>query len=59
MAALRLRELLASHKELARRLDALETRYDGQFRIVFDAIRKLMTPPASNVPKIGFHADRE
>jgi hypothetical protein len=42
---IRLRELLASHKELARRLDALERKYDGQFRVVFDAIRKLMSPP--------------
>ncbi len=58
-AFVRLRELLASHKELARRLDALETRYDGQVKIVFDAIRKLMTPPASLVPKMGFLTARE
>ena len=51
--------MLTSHKELGLRLDALETRYDGQFKIVFDAIRKLMTPPTSHVPKMGFHAARE
>jgi len=43
----RLRHMLASHEQLARRLDALEKRYDGQFRIVFDAIRELMEPPPS------------
>ncbi len=57
-AFIRLRELLASHKELARRLDALEQKYDGQFRVVFDAIRKLMTPPEPRVPRMGFHASR-
>jgi hypothetical protein len=53
----RLRELLASNSELARRLDELEAKYDAQFRVVFDAIRQLMTPP--DAPKkgaIGFHA---
>ncbi len=58
-AFVRLRELLSSHKELARRLDELETKYDGQFRIVFDAIRKLMTAPEPRVPKMGFHTTRE
>src|SRR3990172_6550783 len=43
-AFVRLRQLLASHVELARKLDALEKRYDAQFRVVFDAIRELMTP---------------
>jgi len=53
----RLRELLATHKELARKLEALEKKYDAQFRVVFDAIRELMSPPEP--PKrgrIGFHA---
>ncbi len=40
----RLREWLASHKDLARRLDDLEKRYDAQFKVVFDAIRQLMAP---------------
>jgi hypothetical protein len=56
-AFVRLRELLASHVELARRLDELEKKYDAQFRIVFDAIRDLMTPPPSPPRRrIGFHA---
>jgi hypothetical protein len=55
-AFVRLRELLASHVELARRLDAMEKKYDGQFRMVFDAIRDLMTPPPSPPRRrIGFH----
>lgn len=41
-AFVRLRGILAEHKELARKLDALESRYDAQFREVFDAIRELM-----------------
>jgi hypothetical protein len=41
----RLREMVASHKDLAKRLDELERRYDRRFKAVFDAIRKLMRPP--------------
>jgi hypothetical protein len=41
----RLRKLLASHEDLARKLAALEKKYDAHFRIVFDAIRRLMAPP--------------
>jgi hypothetical protein len=44
-AFVRLRELLATHKELARKLEELEKKYDAQFRAVFDAIRQLMEPP--------------
>ncbi|NWF52847.1 MAG: ORF6N domain-containing protein, partial [Nitrospirae bacterium] len=44
-AFVRLRQLLASNKELARRLDELEKKYDAQFKAVFDAIRQLMIPP--------------
>jgi len=51
----RLRGMLAAHKELARRLDELESKYDEQFRAVFDAIRELMTPPESPQKQIGFH----
>jgi hypothetical protein len=47
----RLRRLLASHSELARKLDALEKKYDAQFKIVFDAIRELMAPPKPEPPK--------
>jgi hypothetical protein len=52
----RLRQMLASHADLARKLDALEQKYDAQFKIVFDAIRQLMAPPAPGPRrKIGFH----
>src|ERR1044072_3115078 len=40
----RLRQLLTSHSDLARRLDDLERKHDRQFKAVFDAIRQLMTP---------------
>jgi hypothetical protein len=53
-AFVRLRPLLASNTELARKRDALEKKYDAQFKIVFDAIRQLMTPPELNKRKIGF-----
>jgi hypothetical protein len=44
-AFVRLREMLSTHADLARKLLALEKKYDAQFRVVFDAIRELMTPP--------------
>ena len=44
-AFVRLRQALASHKDLAREFAALEAKYDSQFKAVFDAIRQLMTPP--------------
>jgi len=52
-AFVRLREVIASHKELVKRLDELEGRYDEQFKVVFDAIRQLMAPPEPK-RKIGF-----
>jgi len=54
-AFLKLREMLSTHKDLTRRLDALEKRYDAQFRVVFDAIRELMEPPDEPKRQIGFH----
>jgi hypothetical protein len=53
-AFVRLRRILASHAELARKLDALEKKYDAQFKVVFDAIRELMRPPESKKRPIGF-----
>ena len=44
-AFVQLRRMLASHTDLARKLSALEKKYDAQFKIIFDAIRELMTPP--------------
>ncbi|MGH9578605.1 MAG: hypothetical protein ACRD3R_14290, partial [Terriglobales bacterium] len=54
-AFVRLRGLIGHNRALARRLDTLESKYDRQFKVVFDAIRELMTPPAP-APKrrIGF-----
>jgi len=54
-AFVRLRGMIAHSQDLARKLDALESKYDRQFKVVFDAIRELMAPPAA-APKrrIGF-----
>lgn len=54
-AFVRLRALLATHAGLAQKLEALEQKYDGQFRVVFDAIRQLMAPEgAGELKRIGF-----
>lgn len=56
----RLRELLATHTDLARKLDDLEQKYDHQFKVVFDALRELMSPPAEPPKKeIGFRSEGE
>jgi phage regulator Rha-like protein len=55
-AFVRLRQMLASNAELASKLAELEGKYDRQFKVVFDAIRQLMTPPASPRKQIGFQA---
>ena len=47
-------EILATHMDLANKLEILERKYHGQFKVVFYAIRKLMTPPESILQKIGF-----
>ncbi len=52
----RLRQMLQQNAELARRLAALEKKYDAQFRVVFDAIRDLMTPPVRARRPIGFRS---
>ena len=56
-AFVRLRALLSSHAELARKLATLEQKYDTQFKVVFDAIRQLMAPPRSTRRPIGFVRD--
>jgi len=50
----KLRRMLATHEDLARKLNALEKKYDAQFRVVFDAIRQLMAPPDKKKRGIGF-----
>ena len=53
-AFVRLRQMLSSNEELARKLDELEMKYDRQFKIVFDAIRQLMPSPPERIKPIGF-----
>jgi len=53
-AFVKLREMLAAHKDLKRKLAALEKKYDDQFKIVFEAISELMAPPEKPKKKIGF-----
>ena len=54
-AFVRVRRMLASNADLARKLDAMEKRYDSQFKAVFDAIRQLMAPETKPLREIGFH----
>jgi len=56
-AFVRLREMITSNKELAKRLDELEKKYDSQFKVVFDAIRQLMTSPMVPHRRIGFRRE--
>lgn len=54
-AFVRLRQFAASHEELAKRVDALEKKFDRRFRVVFDAVKLLMEPERKKRPsKIGF-----
>ncbi len=53
-AFVRLRRMLQENAGLSRKLDALEKKYDAQFRVVFEAIRKLMAPPVLPKKRIGF-----
>ena len=53
-AFIRLRQMLASNAELARKLSEIERKYDAQFKVVFDAIRQLMTPIEPQRKQIGF-----
>ena len=53
-AFVQLREMIGSNKGLARRLNELEKKYDSQFRVVFEAIRELMTEPELKTKRIGF-----
>jgi phage regulator Rha-like protein len=54
-AFVKLREMLSTHKDLARKLADMEKKYDAQFKVVFDAIRQLMKPDEPKKRKIGFH----
>lgn len=55
-AFVKLREILASHRDLARRLHKMEKLYDARFRVVFDTLRELMRPPLKPRSGIGFRS---
>jgi uncharacterized protein YjgD (DUF1641 family) len=52
----KLSKILTSHKELLKKIEDMEKRYDSQFRAVFEAIRELMVPPEKPKRQIGFHS---
>lgn len=56
-AFVQLREMLVTNGELARKLAELEKKYDGQFQVVFEAIRQLVEPPVKPKRRIGFGGD--
>ena len=59
-AFVKLREMLATHKDLAKKLEEMEKKYDEQFKVVFEAIYELMKPPEPSRRRIGFKAaDKE
>jgi phage regulator Rha-like protein len=58
-AFVRLREVLATHKELAVKLTELEAKYDKQFKIVFEVLKQLMSSPKKDRPKVGFKRSDE
>ena len=51
----RLRKILTGHKELKQKIEEMEQKYDYQFKVVFDAIKKLLAPPQKPKNPIGFH----
>ncbi|MGC2064067.1 MAG: hypothetical protein WA610_13920 [Thermodesulfovibrionales bacterium] len=55
----RIRELLLTHKDLLKKIEEMEKKYDYQFRTVFDAIREMMQPPETKKRKIGFRREKE
>jgi hypothetical protein len=58
-AFVRLREMLLTNADLARKLASLEQKYDSQFKVVFDAIRQLMAPTVTPRREIGYHSIRK
>jgi hypothetical protein len=55
----KLRQMLVAHDDLGPKLEALEKKYDTHFKVVFDAIRELMSPPVTHRQAIGFRPRRE
>jgi phage regulator Rha-like protein len=58
-AFVKLRELLASHKDLRRKIENMEKKYDHQFKVVFEAIKQLIEPPVTPKRKVGFLREKE
>lgn len=54
-AFVKLREMNASHKDLAKRLDALEKKYGARFKVVFDTVWEIMKPPEPKRRRMWFH----
>jgi len=54
----RLREMLITHKDLQRKIETMEKKYDRQFKAIFDAIKQLLISPEKPKRRIGFHADQ-
>ncbi len=54
-AFVRLREILATHKDLVRKIEEMEMQYDANFRILYNAVRRLSNPPVRKKQLIGFH----
>ncbi len=52
-----LKRMLLTNARLKRKIDEMEKKYDQQFKVVFDAIRQLLTPPEAPKRRIGFHTD--
>jgi len=55
----KIREMLLTHTELRRKIESMEKQYDQQFKVVFEAIRELLTPPEKPKRRIGFHMDSD
>ena len=53
----KLKRILASNDDLRRKIEEIENKYDAQFKVVFDAIKSLMTPLTKEQKKIGFGKD--
>jgi len=58
-AFVRMRRLLASHARLEKKILAMEEKYDGQFAVVFEALKQLMLPPEAKRRRIGFRQEGE
>ncbi|HEY5039379.1 MAG TPA: ORF6N domain-containing protein [bacterium] len=55
----RIRQMMATNSELAQKIEALEKKYDGQFKVIFEAIRQLLTPSVTKRRRIGFTAHHD